>query len=365
MLRPADLYPDNSGRPTFILLDVRAPIEVAQGALPCSVYEPILTNEERHQVGIRYKEDGQQAAIDLGYELTRPHLGARIKRWRDICETSETAVMCWRGGLRSKLTQEFIGLPKVARLEGGYKAVRNYLLETLPKVLERKQVVVLTGLTGSGKTEVLKNIAGEKGRGGTQPSTDLIPNLHVIDLEAEACHRGSAFGNLGAQPSQQTFENSLAVQLLLSPAKTVVLEDESYKIGKLFLPEPLWAKIKTAPLVVLESSKAERVQRIFDEYVREETLQRGLDATFEKLSANLLKMRPRLGGANTSGCLENLQAAKVTGWLNPLAHAPWIEVLLDDYYDPLYKRSISKHERAVVFRGDAQACKDWLERSNE
>jgi tRNA 2-selenouridine synthase len=364
LLKPFDLYPVNAEKPAFTLLDVRAPVEVARGALPFSVYEPILTNEERHQVGIRYKEDGQQAAIDLGFDITRPFLEARIRRWLEVCQASPTAVMCWRGGLRSKLAHEFIDLPTVARLEGGYKALRNYLMETLPHVLEHKQIVVLTGLTGAGKTEVLKGIERDEEKDFSPPvsqtGTELTNNLQIVDLEKEACHKGSAFGNLGEQPSQQTFENGLAVQILLSPAKTVLLEDESYKIGKLFLPDPLWEKLKTAPLVVLESMKEERVQRIFDEYVREETTQHGLETTFEKLESNLLKLRPRLGGANTSECLKTLQAAKEGGWLEPSAHAPWIEVLLDDYYDPLYKKAIAKHERPALFRGSAEECKAWL-----
>jgi tRNA 2-selenouridine synthase len=382
LINPYDLYPENAGKPAFTLLDVRAPVEVAKGALPFSVEEPILTNEERHQVGIRYKEDGQQAAIDLGYELTRPFLQERIKRWREVSQRSPTAVMCWRGGLRSKLAHEFIDLPNVARLQGGYKALRNYLLGTLPKVLERKQVLVLTGLTGVGKTEVLRELGSgsrfrvsEDGEVVTsetrnpKPEThstssekiqSVYPALHSLDLEYHAHHKGSAFGNLGEQPSQQTFDNALAVETLLNPAKTVLLEDESFKIGKLFLPEALWEKIKTAPLVVLEDSKEERVQRIFEEYVLEETKMFGAEKTFEKISTNFLKLRERLGHKTMTECLEEIELAKNCDWLGLAAHTRWIELLLENYYDPLYKKSMTKHERPILFRGNAEECKDWL-----
>jgi tRNA 2-selenouridine synthase len=60
---------------------------------------------------------------------------------------------------------------------------------------------VLEGKTSVGKTEVLKELKNQ--------------GQKVIDLEELASHKGSAFGNIGlpTQPSQEMFENMLAVEL--------------------------------------------------------------------------------------------------------------------------------------------------------
>lgn len=345
MLEPHQLFPIGAGQPTRNLIDVRAPKEVAQGSLPYSSFQPILTDAERHQVGIRYKKAGQEAATALGYELTDADMPRRIEVWRGLANEDLAAVMCWRGGLRSKLAQEFADVPDLERVAGGYKAVRNYLLEQLTPSLERKRTFVLSGLTGTGKTEVLCGLN--------------LKNVQALDLEAAANHRGSAFGVRGEQPSQQTFENDLMVQLILSPATVLVLEDESHRIGGLFLPKPVWREVRRSEVVWLEAPLKERVGRIFDEYVREPTEQTGLTAVFEALSANLEKLRQRLGNAGVEDCLASLETARAD-WFNCDAHAPWIRVLLTDYYDPLYKKGVAKLDRPVAFRGDAAACKAFL-----
>ena len=346
MLEPSQIYAPNAGRASVQLLDVRAPKEVKQGALPNSVFEPILTNEERHLVGICYKEKGQQAAIDLGYELTSDALPGRIERWRAASQ-EPSAVMCWRGGLRSRLAHEFTAVAGLERVSGGYKALRNYLMEQLEPSLERKHPLIVTGLTGSGKTDFLSDVAGE------------ATKVQVLDLEGEAHHRGSAFGDRGEQPSQQSFENAVAAQLLLSPAKTVLLEDEAHRIGSLFLPKPVWKAVRTGDLVWLESTLGERVQRIFTDYVKAETQEFGFEPTYKKLVDNVGKVRQRLGNAKVDECLATLKAAK-DSWLEPAAHSPWIETLLTDYYDPLYTKAVKSLDRPVAFRGDAEACKAWL-----
>ena len=123
LIQPQDLYPAQAAKPSFQLLDVRAPIEVERGAMPYSFFEPILNNEERHQVGLCYREKGQEAAITLGYALTAPHMPKRIESWRKTCAAAPTAIACWRGGLRSKLATEFIARSDVPRIEGGYKGL--------------------------------------------------------------------------------------------------------------------------------------------------------------------------------------------------------------------------------------------------
>jgi tRNA 2-selenouridine synthase len=360
LITPENLYPAGAGLPSFQLLDVRAPIEIERGAMPYSAFEPILTNEERHKVGICYKEKGQQAAIELGYALTEAHMPQRIESWRKICKTAPTAVTCWRGGLRSKLTTEFIGRSDIPRIEGGYKALRNFVMRNLEPVVAKKQFVVLTGLTGSGKTKLLRGRL--EGQGLNHPLTPSPQSLAVIDLEAEAHHRGSAFGKLGPQPSQATFENHLATKLLLSPHRIVLLEDESRAIGGVWIPEVLFHAMGNAPLIILEVPLEDRIQNIFDEYVKDPTILYGLEATKQKLEANLLKLYQKLGWNTTSACVENLHRAE-TNWLEPSAHCLWIKTLLTQYYDPLYKKSLLRHQRVVLFRGSREECLAYIAHS--
>lgn len=227
-ISPAELYPTGGGRAAFILLDVRSPVEVARGALPGARELPLLTSEERHAVGVRYKEAGQGAAVTLGHKLVAKDLPARVAAWRRVCSEGPTAVTCWRGGLRSRLAVEFICDPQVQRVEGGYKAIRAHLMQELGRVVSRRELLVLSGLTGSGKTRLLRSVTN--------------PAVQVVDLEGEAHHRGSSFGALEeAQPSQQTFENAVTADIVLGWEPLLVVEDESRFIGRRTVPELLLA----------------------------------------------------------------------------------------------------------------------------
>ena len=347
VLEPSQLFKRGAKKPTHTLLDVRAPLEVQRGALPYSRFEPILTDSERHQVGIRYKERGQEAAIGLGYELAGPHLPSRIERWRDISSQGPTAAMCWRGGLRSQLALEFMDLPEVPRVTGGYKAVRQHLMDSLPLELLERRILVLTGLTGAGKTRLLGALEGL--------------DLEALDLEGLANHRGSAFGNVGQQPAQASFENALAAEILLSPTKTLLLEDESRNIGQLELPPLVWETMRQARGILLEASVQERSQQIFEDYVWVETARVGQETLRQNLEANFNKLKKRLGTASVERGIFMLEDAHKSGaWLEPGTHQPWIELLLLEYYDPLYRKGLEKSGREIVFRGDFDAVLEYL-----
>ncbi len=355
LITPAELFPSGAGQPAFSLIDVRAPVEVAAGALPFAAPLPILTDDERRQVGLRYKEAGQAEAVELGYALTGAAMPERVAAWRVVAAAGPTAVMCWRGGLRSQLAGEFIGtLPggaEVARVEGGYKAVRNYLLGQLEPTLARYDTFVVGGLTGSGKTALLGRLEGAR-------------NLRILDLEHEARHRGSAFGRLAEpQPAQATFENSVAAQLVLGSEKTLVVEDESRAIGRIDLPDPLFHAVQENPLVLVETPFSERVRRIHHDYVLSLSASLGVPETRAYLSGSLARLRKRLSGGVTDAALRMLEDAEASGnWRDPGAHGGWITPLLERYYDPLYRKGIANSARPVAFRGDLEACYTWLNR---
>ena len=348
LVSPADLYPPQGGAPAYRLLDVRAPVEVAGGALPGAVNVPILTDEERHLVGIRYKEAGQEAAIRLGHELTQADMPNRVARWLEVCSQSPTAVTCWRGGLRSKMALERIDRADTVRVAGGYKALRAFLMSELEPAVARTTPLVVAGLTGSGKTALLQEINH--------------PEVLALDLEAEAAHRGSTFGGTPRpQPSQATFENSLAVKLVLSDKRVLLLEDESRNIGCRQLPDPLFEAIGQGPLLMVEESLESRVRQIHRDYILELTQAWGVAHTKEMVQGSLKRLRKRLGN-ETVGRLhkEVEEAARVGAWFDPAAHYPWISRLLEDYYDPLYRKGLERSNRPIAFRGTREECLAWL-----
>jgi len=353
-LTPSDIYPSGGGRAPYQLIDVRAPVEVASGALPGAVALPLLTDEERHLVGLRYAEAGQAAATALGHRLLEPNRLRRVQAWRAAVDgdARPTAVACWRGGERSKLVVEFIDRPNAMQVTGGYRALRAHLLASLAPAVEGKSLVVLAGLTGSGKTRLLRRL--DDGRGG---------DLQAVDLEGLARHRGSAFGHVAEpQPSQQTFENALAAELVLSRATKLVVEDESRYVGKRTVPDPLYDAMQVAPLVVLETTLEARATAIYREYVACATAAAGRQAVAEDLQASIGHLKRRLGGALTAKLTSRVSelASTAAAWADEAAHLDWIATLLREHYDPLYRRSLDKLARPVVFAGDEEAVVAWL-----
>jgi tRNA 2-selenouridine synthase len=355
-LEPADVYPAGARVPAVQLLDVRAPIEFARCHLPGSRSLPILTDSERASVGTCYREHGQDAAIALGMSLTAPHRQARVLAWRQaVAETrGEAAFVCWRGGQRSGIAQQWLADENVPRVQGGTKALRRFLMAQLEQHFEASQAVVISGLTGCGKTEVLHQLA------------EVVPaDVLALDLEGLANHRGSAFGGLpDGQPAQQTFENHLAATVQLSAPRLMLLEDEARNVGRLELPVYVWAKTKQSPVVMVEATHAERIARIAREYVFEPTTASSRAVVLASLQCNLNKLAKRLGGVRQRECLEALaHADEEQRWHTVAAHAPWIDILLVHYYDKFYESAMTRLARPVLFRGCAAEVVQWCRRS--
>lgn len=356
-IEPDALFVRGAGQPALQLLDVRAPVEVARCEIPFATSLPILADDERHAVGTCYREHGQDAAIRLGLELTAPYREARVAAWRQAVVDSEgrAAFACWRGGQRSRIAQEWLKDENVPRVAGGTKAVRRYLMDQLEPHFDATQVVVITGLTGCGKTELLHTLRL------------VVPqDVLALDLEGLANHRGSAFGGLPeGQPSQQTFENRLAATMQLAAPRLTLLEDEARNVGRLELPVYVWTKTKQSPVVMLEATHEERIARIAREYVFEPTALQDRAIVRKSLENNLNKLAKRLGGVRFEECLEALSFADhEERWHTIDAHAPWIDPLLTDYYDRFYHSAITRMARPVVFRGCAEEVLAWLAEQN-
>lgn len=333
------------------LIDLRSPAEFAQGAFPHAVNLPLLTNDERAAVGTRYKQCGQQAAIALGETLVAGAVRReRIDAWAAFAEANPDAMLyCWRGGLRSQTVQDWLhseGLA-IARIDGGYKALRRTCLDIIAQFCTAQVpgLMVLGGRTGSGKTTLLNEFGA------------------TIDLERLANHRGSAFGaTFTPQPTPIGFENTLAIGLLAQLQRSqVLLEDESRTIGRLALPENLHATMQAAPLIVLDVPRDERASRIYDEYVGV-PLSNGvpLAQLHARFAGAADRIRRRLGGSRHAALRATLDAAFASTHSEAAAHLPWIERLLEWYYDPMYDHQLTLKHGRVVMQGDRTRVRAYL-----
>ncbi len=319
------------------LLDVRAPVEFRQGKLPNSFNAPILNDAEREQVGTTYKRDGHDAAVLLGHELvsgaTRTQ---RIEQWQKYClENTDAQIMCWRGGQRSALAQQWLAAQGVQRerVAGGFKAVRHGSLHVLANPQKRWWLV--SGRTGSAKTPLVQSLQSG------------------IDLEGHANHRGSAFGRrLTPQPTPVTFECALASAYLRLPGENLVVEDESRTIGRIGLPQVWHEQMLQAPIALVEASFEERVEHIHKEYVAEaldEHRDAGLMPTdlLGRYEEALVRIKRRLGGARLADLTLRLQQA----FAGKTDHRDWISYLLREYYDPMYDFQLQRKTARIQFRG--------------
>jgi tRNA 2-selenouridine synthase len=318
---------------------------------------PILNDEERAAVGTCYHEHGNAAAVALGVELTAPHREARVATWREAVRGSErpTAFACWRGGKRSGIATEWLGDSNVSRVQGGTKALRRYLMASLESQFARTETLVISGLTGCGKTDLLHELL------------KVVPqDVLALDLEGLANHRGSAFGGFPAgQPSQQTFENDLAATVHLAAPRMTLLEDEARFVGRVEVPKYIYPKVQQSPVVILEASRAERVARIIRAYVFEPTELSSRAVVRKDLEVNLNKLAKRLGGMRMAECLGALAFADhEERWLSVDAHTPWVDVLLRHYYDKFYERAMTRLPRPIAFQGCAEEVLAWFAAEN-
>jgi tRNA 2-selenouridine synthase len=343
------------------MMDVRAPVEFGQGAFPGVANLPLMDDAERQKVGTCYKHQGQQAAIALGHALVSGEIRrARTQAWAEFAAAHPQGVLyCFRGGLRSQIVQQWlqadagIAYPRVA---GGYKALRTFLLQTTQAAARECPLVVLGGLTGTGKTELISQ----------------LPN--GLDLEGHANHRGSSFGQrVSGQPAQIDFENRLAIDILKKRAagqRLFVVEDEGRHVGRCAVPLELRLRLEQAPMVHVEDAFDARVERILRDYVvgqcAEFCAAQGPAAGFESFSARLLesldKLARRLGGDRhqmlRATMLHALARQKAHG--DVAQHRGWIAALLRDYYDPMYAYQRESRAGRIAFQGEFGAVLAYL-----
>jgi len=275
------------------LIDVRTPAEFSEGHIPGAFNIPLFTNEQRVEVGTLFKQQGPDAALMLGLDFVGPKMRSIAEAASKRAINGSIAVHCWRGGKRSESVSwllDFSGL-QVTILNGGYKTYRSYAHEYLANT--DFNLTILGGRTGSAKTPILHELAklGEQ----------------VLDLEGLANHKGSAFGWIGEkeQPSTQQFENELFEILRhFDPEKRIWVENESKSIGRVYIPDGFWNRMKNAPLIHLEVPVDQRVKHLVSLYAAKEDR--------EALIQSFTKIERRLGGQNLKSAVLAVQNGNYT-----------------------------------------------------
>lgn len=291
----------------FPVLDVRSPGEYAHAHIPGAYSLPLFTDEERAQVGTAYKQLSREQAIKIGLDFFGPKMRAMVEQVEDL-KADTVLVHCWRGGMRSAGVAWLLDLYgfRVFTMQGGYKTYRQYIVESFQLPASIK---ILAGYTGSAKTAVLEKLQrlGEP----------------VINLEKLANHKGSAFGHIGLpnQPSQEMFENLLGTAIRSIGTSTCWLEDESWRIGSLLIPQPYYQQMRLAPCYFVDIPFEERLLYILQDYG---------NASKEELINAVLKIQKRLGGLETKTAIGLLIE-------NNIKEA--FRILLQ-YYDKFYRKGL-------------------------
>jgi tRNA 2-selenouridine synthase len=300
-----------------ILLDVRSPAEYTQGHIPGAISFPLFTDEERAQVGICYKQQGRNQAVELGFAIAGPKFAGLIAQAKELASDRQVRLYCWRGGMRSGAVAWVLELAgfQISLLIGGYKAFRRWALDGFAKP---RSIVILGGMTGTGKTAVLTELQ----RQGEQ----------VLDLEQLASHRGSSFGALGLppQPTNEQFENRVALQWSqFHPDRPLWVEAESKRIGLCRIPSAIFQQMEQAPVMEILRSRQERLDLLVEIY--------GTAAVAELVAATE-RIRKRLGGLRTQQAIALLHQGE-------LAQA--FDLILD-YYDKTYRYDLERRQVQIL-----------------
>ena len=301
----------------FPVIDVRSPGEFARGHIPGAFNLPLFDDKEREAVGIKYKKEGRINAILEGIELSGPLMYVKLEQALTLAKNNKLLVHCWRGGMRSEAMAWLFSLGDIETeiLEDGYKSYRHYILT---KLGEKHKYIVLGGLTGSGKTEILRKMKSF--------------NHQVIDLEGIACHKGSAFGSLGQspQPSSEHFANLLFDTLEKTDKnKAIWLEDESKNIGSVFMPDQFYFNLHESPVVAIIMDIQTRLPRLIKEYS---------EYPKEVLKASIQKIGKRLGGDNTKESIDAIESGNFERA---------IRITLD-YYDKTYLYGLKRKPESNI-----------------
>lgn len=299
------------------VIDVRSEAEYFHAHIPGAHNIQLFNNEERAEIGLIYKLQGSENAISKGYELVGPKFQHYFDQLQSLTQQKKILLYCWRGGMRSSSLAwlyETTGYECFV-LTKGYKAFRQYVLSSFSNPA---RIIILGGKTGTGKTDILKELA-EKGE-------------QVLDLEKYANHRGSAFGHLGQppQPSSEYFENLIFMEWMnFDLTRPIWIEDENQQIGNIFIPGPLWLQMQKSLVIMLEMPFEMRIERLMLDYACFNT---------EHLISSFEKINRRIGLEKLGIAIDCLKNDDIKTACSIALH----------HYDKAYLNSLSKKDPELV-----------------
>lgn len=294
----------------MVLIDVRSPSEYKNFSIPGSINIPFFDDEERAEIGTLYKQASVEAAKVRGLEILSAKLPEFVHQFKQI--NGHKTVFCWRGGMRSRTTATLLSLMDVhvSRLEGGIREYRRWVLEQLEQPEAPFKAYVLNGLTGTGKTRILKALEKQ--------------GYPVMDLEGLANHKGSIFGHIGVEPHNQKVFDSLFVQQFrkLRKAPFVLFEAESARIGKVVIPSWVMELKANSLQLIIEMPIEERIKEIIEDY-RPVEYQAECIAAFQRIKTRM----PLEVSKQIETSLETSEFASA------------VHLLLEYYYDSRYQHT--------------------------
>lgn len=325
-----------------IFIDVRTESEHSEDHILNAFSMPLFKDNEHNEVGTIYKMQGKHEAIQKGFDYVSYKLKDMYMQAMSLAnEYDNIVIYCARGGMRSgSVVNLFSSLGiNVYQLEGGYKSYRNYVLNYLRTIMDTKNFIVVHGLTGVGKTDLL-NILEEK-------------KIDNIDLEGIAKNSGSTFGFITFDekpPSQKKFETKIFEDLFFSDTDYIFIESESKRVGHVLVPNEIYdAIVRDGYHLLLECSVENRVKRLCRDYVYGKD-----EENLEVLKNCIMKFKKRIGNDKVNEYIELLDTGK---------YEELVEKYLVEYYDPLYNHSVQKYKynKVINFDNVDEAIKEVIE----
>ncbi|HBY20280.1 MAG TPA: tRNA 2-selenouridine(34) synthase MnmH [Clostridiales bacterium] len=327
-----------------VFIDVRSPKEYLEDHIINAINMPVLTDEERHDVGYTYKNESKGEAVRKGIRYASYKILDYYDEVDRLCrEGNKVVFYCFRGGMRSTSvakTMDALNRP-IYLLKGGYKEYRKYVRDCIEEIPNKYEFIMLHGLTGVGKTKILTMLK-ENGE-------------DVIDLECLARHKGSAFGRVGYDnpTTQRFFESELVYELSRFKGNKVYIESESPKVGNIVVPVSLFRTMKDGVHLLIQTSIKNRIKIILDDYLPDDSAK--IYKFNEDIIGMLLNLKKALGKEKVNILIE---------YINNGNYEKFTEELLIDYYDPLYANSIKNYEYTAVidYENIEDAVKEIIEK---